>query len=80
MAEVLITLGIIGIVAALTMPSLIANYQKAQFEAGVKKMASVVGQAVTKLMADEGVNKVYDTSLLPSTGTENREHDRVQYG
>ena len=62
----MITLGIIGIVAALTMPSLIANYQKAQFEAGVKKMASVVGQAVTKLMADEGVNKVTETSLLYS--------------
>ena len=28
LAEVLITLGIIGIVAALTMPSLIANYKK----------------------------------------------------
>ena len=64
LAEVLITLGIIGVVAALTMPSLIANYQKSQFEAGVKKMASVVGQAVTKLMADEGVNTVTETSLL----------------
>ena len=64
LAEVLITLGIIGVVAALTMPSLIANYQKTQFETGVKKMASVVGQAVTKLMADEGVNTVNDTSLL----------------
>ena len=28
LAEVLITLGIIGIVAALTMPTLIGNYQK----------------------------------------------------
>ncbi len=28
LAEVLITLGIIGIVAALTMPSLIANYKR----------------------------------------------------
>ncbi len=28
LAEVLITLGIIGIVAAMTMPALIANYQK----------------------------------------------------
>ena len=64
LAEVLITLGIIGVVAALTMPSLIANYQKSQFEAGVKKMASVVGQAATKLMADEGVSKITETSLL----------------
>lgn len=28
LAEVLITLGIIGIVAAITIPNLIANYQK----------------------------------------------------
>ena len=28
LAEVLIVLGIIGVVAALTMPSLISNYQK----------------------------------------------------
>ena len=30
MAEVLITLGIIGVVAALTLPSLIQKYQKQQ--------------------------------------------------
>lgn len=28
LAEVLITLGIIGVVAAITLPTLIANYQK----------------------------------------------------
>lgn len=28
LAEVLVTLGIIGVVAALTMPTLIANYRK----------------------------------------------------
>lgn len=28
LAEVLVTLGIIGVVAALTMPALIANYKK----------------------------------------------------
>ena len=30
LAEVLITLGIIGVVAALTLPSLITNYRKKQ--------------------------------------------------
>lgn len=59
-------------VAALTMPSLIANYQKSQFEAGVKKVASVTGQAVTKLMADEGVNKVTETSLLYDPDGDNK--------
>lgn len=31
LAEVLITLGIIGVVAAITLPTLIANYQKKSF-------------------------------------------------
>lgn len=30
LAEVLITLGIIGVIAALTLPNLITQYQKAQ--------------------------------------------------
>ena len=37
LAEVLITLGIIGVVAALTMPALINKYQKKVLEVNVKK-------------------------------------------
>ena len=37
MAEVLITLGIIGIIAAITMPSLIKNYKKHEAEVRLKK-------------------------------------------
>ena len=38
LAEVLITLGIIGVVAALTLPSLITNYRKKQTVAQLKKV------------------------------------------
>lgn len=37
LAEVLITLGIIGVVAAMTLPTLIANYQKQVYANGLKK-------------------------------------------
>lgn len=37
LAEVLITLGIIGVVAALTIPSLIAEYKEKQIVTRVKK-------------------------------------------
>lgn len=37
LAEVLITLGIIGVVAALTLPSVITNYQKKQTVEQLKK-------------------------------------------
>ena len=45
LAEVLITLGIIGIVAAMTLPTLIAKYQKNVTAVKVKKFYSVFNQA-----------------------------------
>ena len=45
LAEVLITLGIIGIVAALTLPTLLANYQKNVIKTQFKKAVSVIEQA-----------------------------------
>jgi prepilin-type N-terminal cleavage/methylation domain-containing protein len=46
LAEVLITLGIIGVVAALTMPGLIVNYQKQQTVTQLKRAYSALDQAV----------------------------------
>ena len=51
LAEVLITLGIIGIVAAMTLPTLISNYQKVVLETAYKKGLSVVANAVQMAMA-----------------------------
>lgn len=59
MAEVLITLGIIGIVAALTIPQLIKNYQHKELEAAFKKQYSILAQAITHMDAD-GLCTVYD--------------------
>lgn len=52
LAEVLITLGIIGVVAALTIPTLMANYQKTQYVAGLKKAYAEITEAM-KLMAND---------------------------
>lgn len=46
LAEVLITLGIIGVVAALTMPALIGNYRKVQTVTKLKKAYSSLQQSV----------------------------------
>lgn len=46
MAEVLITLGIIGVVAAMTMPALVANSRKTEYSARLKKFNSVMEQAI----------------------------------
>ena len=51
LAEVLITLGIIGVVAAMTMPTLLSSTQGAQYRAAYKKALSVINQAVVLNMA-----------------------------
>jgi len=54
LAEVLITLGIIGVVAALTIPILIANYQKTQYVTQLKKAYSQFNQALSLFATDQG--------------------------
>ena len=63
LAEVLITLGIIGVVAAMTMPSLIANYQKKVWVNQLKKSVSVLEQGFQKMLADDGVDDLRDTAV-----------------
>lgn len=52
LAEVLITLGIIGVVAAMTIPNLIANAQKKATAMKVKAFYSKINQAVRLSSAD----------------------------
>lgn len=54
LAEVLITLVIVGIIAALTIPSVINNMQKNELRSQFKKSVSVTSQAVQKMKADYG--------------------------
>ena len=54
LAEVLITLMIIGIVAALTIPSVISNYQQQEFKTGLKKAVSVLNEAIQMNIVHEG--------------------------
>ena len=54
LAEVLITLGIIGVVAALTMPVLIQNYKQKLIITRLKKFYSTMSQAVLRSSIDNG--------------------------
>ena len=79
LAEVLITLGIIGVVASLTLPSVIQNYKKQVTVNQLKKAYSTLGQVVQKSIADNGpvglqsgskvtesdVKEFFDTYWLP---------------
>lgn len=55
LAEVLITLGIIGVVAAMTLPTIVQNYQGAVLQTQLKKAYSILTQALQKMQNDEGM-------------------------
>lgn len=54
LAEVLITLSIIGIVASMTIPTLLSQYQKTQYVSQLRKAYSVFIEAMTKMSTDYG--------------------------
>ena len=58
LAEVLITIGIIGVVSTMTLPALIQNYQDKVYEAGIKKSVNTVSNAVQTYMAMEGISNL----------------------
>ena len=63
LAEVLITLRIIGIVAAMTMPSLIAKHQKKVVETRLAKFYSSINQAVQLAEVQYGDKKYWYQDL-----------------
>ena len=54
LAEVLITLAIIGVVAALSIPAVISNSQQQEYKTGLRKAVSVLNSAITMNMALDG--------------------------
>lgn len=53
LAEVLITLGIIGVVAAMTIPTLMAKIQENTYKSQYKKIFSELNQALRLLEEDD---------------------------
>lgn len=67
LAEVLITLGIIGVVAAMTIPNLMAKYQKRSNALKWRKAYATITQAVKLMQEDE--------TPIPSSRDFNRQED-----
>lgn len=61
LAEVLITLAIIGIVATLTIPNLIQSYKKTVVETRLKRVYSLMNQAIRLSEIDNGPTESWDT-------------------
>lgn len=75
LAEVLITLGVIGVVAALTLPTLITNYKNKVYVNQLKATLSTLSTGINKLMIDSGC----EGSDLMCTGLFPNEIDETYY-
>lgn len=61
LAEVLITVTIIGVVAAITLPTFIQNYQKHIFVNQLRKSHSLISQAFQRMIFDERATSFSET-------------------
>lgn len=52
LSEVLITLGIVGIIAAMTLPALLAKHRKVVIETSLKKFYTITNQAILRSVVD----------------------------
>ncbi len=64
LSEILVTLTIIGVVASVTIPTLVLGYQKAQTVTKLRKTYSVLQQAIKLSQIDNGDAKTWNTSLV----------------
>lgn len=60
LAEVLITLGVVGVVSALTLPTLINNFRAKALETSFKKADAVLTRAMQTTMFEHGITRYYD--------------------
>ncbi len=78
LAEILITLAIIGTVAALTIPTVVRNYQKHQTVTQLKKVYSALSNTTNLAIAEhdpiEGWAVYAHNTIVPNTSMRGSEH------
>ena len=77
LAEVLITLGVIGVVAALTLPNLLQNHQKKVFVTQLQRTVNLVSNSATALMGDNNAASLADSYLVAVASK--GDDDKLQY-
>ena len=73
LAEVLITLAIIGVVAAMTIPTLIAGYNKQIVETRLAKFYSSMNQSINLSTVENGPTSSWQQ--MPAVGSENLSYE-----
>lgn len=78
LSEVLVTLGIVGVVAVLTVPGVMKNYANKMYTTELQKVYTQLADAAQAIMNDEHVDNFYETSV--STTCENTDITKCEAG
>jgi len=79
LAEVLITLAIIGVVAALTIPSLVQEHKKRALVSGVQRAIGILDSGFRTMMAQENITNIAHSKLFSSENRTEKETAFKQY-
>ena len=71
LAEVLVTLGIIGVVSAMTVPSLMQNHQRKTYVTQLHKVYNELSQALVQYQNDNNAVNVKEAGLTNQAALEN---------
>lgn len=66
LAEVLVTLGIIGVVSAMTLPTLVKNHQRTVYVTQLQKVVNELSQAVEKATQENNAISLDETKYSPN--------------
>ena len=67
LAEVLVTLGIIGVVSAMTVPSLVQNYQRQSYVTQLHKVYNELQQAFVQVVTENNAIDLREAGLGTQT-------------
>jgi len=79
LAEVLITLVVVGVVAAMTIPMVILKTEERETVARVQKTYSTIAQAWQKFQMDNGCTGTFEGCLDDSVTLANQNHNFINY-
>ena len=70
LAEVLVTLGIIGVVSSMTMPTLMQNYQRKSYVTQLHKVYNEISQAAVQFQTDKNAVNLKEAGLNSQTAAD----------
>ena len=63
LSEVLVTLGIIGVIAAMTVPAFVSNYQRQVFVTALHKAYNNINNSIEKYMTEQRIDDLGESEL-----------------